>query len=87
MPTTLHMPQFGMGTTEGKIAKWLKAEGEAVREGEPIVEIETAKAVQEVESPASGILSRVLSPEQSIVSVRDPIAIIAAPGETLPDPD
>ncbi len=87
MATTLRMPQFGMGITEGKIAKWLKAEGEAVSEGEPIVEIETAKAVQEVESPTSGILGRVLVPEQSIVPVREPIALIAEAGETLPDPE
>ncbi len=85
MPTTLHMPQFGMGTTEGKIAKWLKAVGDSVQEGEPIVEIETAKAVQEVESPASGKLARILAPEEAIVAVREAIAIITAPGETLPE--
>jgi len=83
--TTLHMPQFGMGTTEGKIAKWLKAVGDSVQEGEPIVEIETAKAVQEVESPASGELARILAPEEAIVAVREAIAIITAPGVTLPE--
>ncbi len=83
MPTTLHMPQFGMGTTEGKIARGLKAEGDPVAEGEPIVEIETAKAVQEVEAPVTGRLGRILAPEQSIIPVREPIAIIAEPGEKL----
>ncbi len=85
MATTLHMPQFGMGTTEGKIAKWLKAEGDPVSEGEPIVEIETAKAVQELEAPASGRLGKILFPEQSIVPVREPIALIEALDEELPD--
>jgi len=84
MATEVLLPQWGMGMTEGKIAKWLKAEGDAVQEGEPIVEVETAKAVQELEAPASGILSRIIVPEEATVPVRELLAIITDPGESLP---
>jgi pyruvate/2-oxoglutarate dehydrogenase complex dihydrolipoamide acyltransferase (E2) component len=53
----------GMGIEEGTIVRWLKAVGEAVEEGEIIVEVETAKAVQEIEAPASGVFSKIILPE------------------------
>lgn len=49
-----------MGIEEGTIIQWLKAEGDSVTEGEPLVEIETAKATQAVEAPASGRLTKIL---------------------------
>ena len=53
----------GMGIEEGTIIRWLKAVGDPVAEGEIIVEVETAKAVQEIEAPASGVFSAILLPE------------------------
>ncbi len=84
MATEVLLPQWGMGMTEGRIAKWLKAEGESVQEGEPILEVETAKAVHELEAPASGILARIIVPEEETVPVRELLAIITEPGESLP---
>ena len=53
----------GMGIEEGTVVRWLKAVGDQVSEGEIIVEVETAKAVQEIEAPASGVLSAILLQE------------------------
>ena len=78
------MPKLGLTMKEGIIAKWLKKEGENVKKGEPVVEIETEKAVSEVEAPISGVLGKILAPEGSTVSVGKPIAIIIEPGEKLP---
>ena len=76
MTTTIYVPQWGMGVTEGKIVQWLKQVGEPVMEGEPIVEIETAKALQEVEAPASGIFIKILVDEGAVVPVRSKIGEI-----------
>jgi pyruvate/2-oxoglutarate dehydrogenase complex dihydrolipoamide acyltransferase (E2) component len=76
MKITITMPKLGEGMTEGTIAKWLKAAGAVVTKGEPIAEIETEKAVQDLEAPASGALTEILVPEGSQVEVERPIAII-----------
>jgi len=81
MPTIVRAPQWGMGITEGKILAWLKNVGDSVQEGEPLVELETAKATREVESPVSGLLARILVQAGEIVPVREPLAIITQPGE------
>jgi pyruvate/2-oxoglutarate dehydrogenase complex dihydrolipoamide acyltransferase (E2) component len=60
MRTPVNLPKSGMGIDEGTVARWLKAEGDKVRQGEIIVEVESAKAIQEVEAPASGTLIRIL---------------------------
>lgn len=60
----------------GTIVKWLKEEGEYVEKGESLLEVETAKVVTEVKSPASGRISKILSPEGVEVSVGEKIAII-----------
>jgi pyruvate/2-oxoglutarate dehydrogenase complex dihydrolipoamide acyltransferase (E2) component len=65
-----------MGTTEGTIAKWLKAEGDAVTEGEVIAEIENAKAVEEVCAPATGVLTKILLEEGQTAEVFAEMAII-----------
>ncbi len=65
-----------MGTTEGTIAKWLKGEGDSVTEGEVIVEIEMAKAVQEVPAPVTGVLAKILLAEGQTAEVSTPIALI-----------
>ncbi len=76
MPTELLMPKSGMGITEGTLAEWHKAEGESFTEGELIVEIETAKAVEEVEAPFDGVLVKILVPEGEEAEVQTPIALL-----------
>jgi pyruvate/2-oxoglutarate dehydrogenase complex dihydrolipoamide acyltransferase (E2) component len=72
----VNFPKAGMGIDEGMVAKWRKAVGELVRQGEVLVEIETAKAVQEVEAPTSGTLIQILVPEGESVAVNTALAII-----------
>ena len=86
MATELTMPQMGYDMQEGKLIRWLKAEGSEVEVGEAVAEIETDKAVVEFESYASGILRRILVLEGATVPVGQPIAIVGAEGEVLPDP-
>jgi pyruvate dehydrogenase E2 component (dihydrolipoamide acetyltransferase) len=86
MPTNVLLPQWGMNMQEGTLLKWLKQEGEAVEEGEPLVEVETSKINSELEAPASGVLARILVSEGATVDVGSLLAIILAPGEELPPP-
>lgn len=81
MTTKLIMPKAGMGTTEGTIAQWLKAEGDGITQGEVIVEIETAKALEEVEAPVSGILKKILLQEGETAEVHTEIAEIEETSE------
>jgi pyruvate/2-oxoglutarate dehydrogenase complex dihydrolipoamide acyltransferase (E2) component len=74
--TKLTIPKSGMGIEEATVTRWLKAVGEAVKKGEPIVEIETAKATQEVESPTSGTLVKILLAEGETAAVNTEIAVI-----------
>jgi pyruvate/2-oxoglutarate dehydrogenase complex dihydrolipoamide acyltransferase (E2) component len=76
MTTRVLIPKPGMGIDEATISKWLKSEGDKVTEGEPIVEIELAKAMQEVSAPATGVLSKILLQEGQTAAVYTPIAEI-----------
>ena len=76
MKVKVVMPKLGTGMNEGSVAKWLKAAGDKVEQGEAIAEIETAKAVQELPAPISGTLTDILIPEGEEVEVRTPIAMI-----------
>lgn len=76
MAVKILIPKTGMGNAEGTIARWLKAEGDPVTEGEALVEIEMAKALEEVPAPASGILTRILVPEGQTADVHAEIGII-----------
>jgi pimeloyl-ACP methyl ester carboxylesterase len=69
---------------EGTIGTWLKGDGDTVRQGEPVAEIETEKITNLVEAPADGVL-RILHPVGSVIPVTQTIAWIAALGEALPD--
>lgn len=84
MVTEIRMPKYGWTMTEGKITKWLKKEGDPIREGEALFEIETEKVQTEVEAIASGILSKILAPEGSVFPVGQPIGIISEPGVEVP---
>jgi pyruvate/2-oxoglutarate dehydrogenase complex dihydrolipoamide acyltransferase (E2) component len=86
MPRDVTMPQLGMAQDAGKIVSWLKAPGEAVTKGDALFEVETDKAVMEVESPADGYLTGVAYPEGADVPVGEVIARITdSPDETGPD--
>jgi len=65
-----------MGIAEGTIEKWHKAEGDAIAKGEILVEIETAKAIEEVESPITGILEKRLLAEGESAEVETAIALL-----------
>jgi len=76
------MPALSPTMTEGKIARWLKSEGEAVRAGDVLAEIETDKATMEVEAIDEGVLAKIVIPEGTEhVAVNTPIAVIAGNGE------
>src|ERR1051326_4344141 len=84
MATSVVMPALEMAQETGKIVSWLKKEGQAISKGEPILEVETDKAVVEVEATADGILAGVKSQEGDVVPVGVTIAWIVAPGEQPP---
>ena len=86
MAEEIVLPQWGMEMQDATIVKWLKQEGDAVQEGEPLVEVETAKIETEMESTASGVLAHILVPEGATVPIRTVLAIVAAPGEQVPRP-
>lgn len=77
------MPKWGLTMKQGKIARWLKAEGDTVTQGEPLLEVETDKITNTVEAPASGILAQIVVPAGEIAAVQAVIAVIAAKGETV----
>jgi pyruvate dehydrogenase E2 component (dihydrolipoamide acetyltransferase) len=81
------MPALGMAQETGTLLQWLKAPGEAVTRGEPLMEVETDKATVEVEAPASGTLSDVTAQPGDIIPVGKTIALILAPGEAAPKAD
>lgn len=76
MTTKVNFPKPGMGISEGTVVRWLKAVGDKVRKGEPLVEMESEKAVQEVESPADGVLSQILVPEGATAAVNCALGMI-----------
>ncbi len=82
MPIEVLMPALSPTMTEGKIARWLKHEGDSVKSGEVLAEIETDKATMEVEAVDEGTLGKILVPEGTEnVAVNQPIAVILGEGE------
>jgi pyruvate dehydrogenase E1 component beta subunit len=82
MPTEVLMPALSPTMEKGNLAKWLKKEGDPVKSGDVIAEIETDKATMEVEAVDEGTLGKILVPEgTSDVAVNTPIAMILAEGE------
>jgi pyruvate dehydrogenase E2 component (dihydrolipoyllysine-residue acetyltransferase) len=82
MATNVILPRLGQGMETGTIVKWLKAEGDAVEKGEPLFEVDTDKATQEVEAEASGVLLQI-SVSSGEVPVGQTIALIGEPGEVV----
>jgi pyruvate dehydrogenase E2 component (dihydrolipoyllysine-residue acetyltransferase) len=85
MATNVIMPSLGFDMTEGKIARWLKKEGERVDKGQPIAEIETDKATVEIEANASGILKKIAVPPERTVPTGTVIGIIGEANEAVPE--
>jgi pyruvate dehydrogenase E1 component beta subunit len=84
MASEVLMPALSPTMTEGKIARWVKSEGEPVRAGDVLAEIETDKATMEVEAVDEGVLAKIVIPEGTDhVAVNTPIALIAENGEDL----
>ncbi len=86
MPTQILMPALSPTMTEGTLAKWVKKEGDKVKPGDVIAEIETDKATMEVEAVDEGILGKILVSEGTqAVAVNTPIALLLADGENASD--
>ena len=82
MSSEVKLPRLGQGMEAGTIVKWLKSEGDRVEKGEPLFEVDTDKATQEVEAEASGVLLKI-AVESGEVPVGETIAVIGEAGETV----
>ncbi len=86
MPIDVLMPALSPTMEKGNLAKWLKKEGDSVKSGDIIAEIETDKATMEVEATDEGIMGKILVPEGTAdVAVNTPIAVILSDGESNSD--
>lgn len=87
MAIEFKMPDVGEGITEGEIVQWLVSEGASVKEDDPIVEVQTDKAIVQIPSPATGLLLRQGAAEGAVIDVGSVLAVIGQPGETAPSPN
>src|SRR5215218_2422851 len=83
MAKEVYMPALGMNQETGTLLRWLKAEGEAVTKGEPLMEVATDKTDVEIEAPVSGILRNVTAKEGDEIPVGQVIALIAKVDEVI----
>ncbi len=83
MPTDLKLPRLGQGMESGVIVRWLKSEGDAVKKGEPLYELDTDKVTQEVEAEVDGRLVQIVVPEGEI-EVGATVAVIESDGAAEP---
>jgi pyruvate dehydrogenase E2 component (dihydrolipoamide acetyltransferase) len=86
MPFEFKFPDIGEGLTEGEIVRWLVKEGDAVKEGQALVEVETDKALAEIPSPRTGVVLKILAKEKEIVKVGQVIVVIGEKGEAVAAP-
>ncbi len=84
MAHSIVMPALEMAQETGKLLSWRKKEGEAIAKGEPLLDVETDKAVVEIESPAEGILAGIKAHAGDVIPVGQTIAWIVNPGEKPP---
>lgn len=87
MATNVLLPQWGMNMEDGTLTRWLVSEGDEIVEGQPLVEVETAKINSELESPATGVVYHIMAPEGSLVKVGELVAVIGEPGENPSRPE
>ena len=83
MATAVVLKKLSWTMEEGLLGKWIKHEGEQVKEGEGLCEIETEKATDELQAPASGTLLKIAFAEGSTIPVNSVIAVIGSPGEDI----
>jgi len=86
MAETISMPKLGFDMAEGLLVRWVKKEGENVKKGDVLAEIETDKATVEVESSASGVVRKLLVEAGTIVPIGNPIAIVGSADEKIEVP-
>lgn len=79
------LPKQGLQMTEGFITRWLRKEGDPVKEGEPLFEMETDKLVITIDASCSGKLLKILYPEGSTVPITTVIAYVGEEGDALPE--
>jgi 2-oxoisovalerate dehydrogenase E2 component (dihydrolipoyl transacylase) len=84
MATKVLVPRLGEGVDELTVVKWLKKEGDQVKELEPLLEVETDKVVTEIPSPATGLLLKIIIPENTPARVGEGMAWIGRAGENIP---
>ena len=82
MAVALRMPRWGMIMEEGVVLAWSKREGDAVSEGDTLVEIESEKVVNEVVAPTTGVLARIVAPEGTAAAPGTLLAVILEPGDS-----
>ena len=87
MPTVVRMPEVLANATEAVIQSWLVTEGQEIKVGDALAEVETEKAVVELAAEVAGVLARLIAEPGATIAVGDPIAIVLAPGESLDDGD
>src|SRR5215475_7394142 len=83
MAITFGMPSLGHTMEKGKIIEWLKHEGDPVTKGEPLVVIDTDKVITEVESPAEGVVLRIVAPPDEERPIGALLAVLGAQGEQV----
>src|SRR6187399_3114878 len=84
MAISVVMPALEMAQETGKLVSWKKKEGEQVTKGEMLLEVETDKAVVEIEASGDGVLSGVTAKEGDVIPVGQTIAWLLKPGESVP---
>ena len=75
----------GIPTTKARVVRWFKKEGSKIKQGEAVVELETDKVNYELDSPATGVLLKIVAAVDAEVPVGDPLGCIGQPGEILPE--
>src|SRR5215218_3933753 len=86
MPNIIEMPKLSDTMTVGTLTKWLKKEGDAVKSGDMLAEVETDKATMELESFFDGTLLKIFAPDGSQVELGAPLCAIGKPGEKVDAP-
>jgi pyruvate/2-oxoglutarate dehydrogenase complex dihydrolipoamide acyltransferase (E2) component len=87
MTTKVLVPRLGEGVEEVTVSKWLKQEGESVKELEALLEVNTDKVDTEIPSPATGVVLKLVLPEGTVARVGEVLAVIGQPGEKADAPE
>ena len=83
MATQINMPKLGLSMKEGTVGKWLKAEGDAVKKGEPLLEIMTDKIANKVDAPCDGILLKITADKKAKLPIGGLMGIVGEAGEDI----